>query len=480
MTLTVTDENGNTDQCTATVTVEDNIDPTAICQDITIQLDASGNASISTSDIDNGSADNCGIDNISLDITTFDCTNVGPNTVTLTVTDENGNTDQCTATVTVEDNIDPTAICQDITIQLDASGNASISTSDIDNGSADNCGIDNISLDITTFDCTNVGPNTVTLTVTDENGNTDQCTATVTVEDNIDPTAICQDITIQLDASGNASISTSDIDNGSADNCGIDNISLDITTFDCTNVGPNTVTLTVTDENGNTDQCTATVTVEDNIDPTAICQDITIQLDASGNASISTSDIDNGSADNCGIDNISLDITTFDCTNVGPNTVTLTVTDENGNTDQCTATVTVEDNIDPTAICQDITIQLDASGNASISTSDIDNGSADNCGIDNISLDITTFDCTNVGPNTVTLTVTDENGNTDQCTATVTVEDNIDPTAICQDITIQLDASGNASISTSDIDNGSADNCGIDNISSISPHSIVPTSDQTP
>ncbi|QTN39585.1 hypothetical protein HZ996_10695 [Cryomorphaceae bacterium] len=82
MTLTVTDENGNTDQCTATVTVEDNIDPTAICQDITIQLDASGNASISTSDIDNGSADNCGIDNISLDITTFDCTNVGPNTVT--------------------------------------------------------------------------------------------------------------------------------------------------------------------------------------------------------------------------------------------------------------------------------------------------------------------------------------------------------------------------------------------------------------
>ncbi|QTN39577.1 hypothetical protein HZ996_10730 [Cryomorphaceae bacterium] len=62
----------------------------------------------------------------------------------------------------------------------------------------------------------------------------------------------------------------------------------------------------------------------------------------------------------------------------------------------------------------------------------------------------------------------------------MTVEDNIDPTAICQDITIQLDASGNASISTSDIDNGSADNCGIDNISSISPHSIVPTSDQTP
>ncbi|QTN39563.1 hypothetical protein HZ996_10585 [Cryomorphaceae bacterium] len=78
------------------------------------------------------------------------------------------------------------------------------------------------------------------------------------------------------------------------------------------------------------------------------------------------------------------------------------------------------------------------------------------------------------------VTVTDVNGCKSIASVAVAGVDNIDPTAICQDITIQLDASGNASISTSDIDNGSADNCGIDNISSISPHSIVPTSDQTP
>jgi hypothetical protein len=44
--LTVTDNNGNVSTCSATVTVEDNIAPEALCQNITIQLDASGNASI--------------------------------------------------------------------------------------------------------------------------------------------------------------------------------------------------------------------------------------------------------------------------------------------------------------------------------------------------------------------------------------------------------------------------------------------------
>src|SRR5660397_57351 len=98
----------------------------------------------------------------------------------------------------------------------------------------------------------------------------------------------------------------------------------------------------------------------------------------------------------------------------------------------CTATVTVEDNVDPVAICKAATVQLDASGNGSITTGDIDNGSNDACGIAGLALDITSFDCSNVGPNTVTLTVTDNNSNSSTCTATVTVEDNVDPVAICK------------------------------------------------
>jgi len=426
-TVDITDANDEPASESFNVGFEDNIDPEVITQNITVQLDSNGEANITATQINNGSNDACGIADLSIDKTSFDCDDVGNNTVTLTVTDANGRTDSETAIVTVEDNINPQAITQDITVQLDASGSASITANQIDNGSNDACGIQSRSLDITGFDCNNIGANTVILTVTDNNGNQDSEKAIVTVEDNIDPTAIAQDITIQLDASGNASITANDIDNGSSDNCGIASLSIGETSFDCDDVGNNTVTLTVTDENGNESLVTAVVTVQDNIDPTAIAKDITIQLDASGNASITANDIDNDSSDNCGIAGLSIDKTSFDCDDVGNNIVTLTATDTNGNENSNTATVTVQDNIDPTAIAQDITIQLDASGNASITANDIDNGSSDNCGIAGLSIDKTSFDCDDVGNNTVTFTVTDNNGKASTDTATVKVEDNIKP-----------------------------------------------------
>jgi len=473
VTLTATDAYGNSATCAATVTVQDNIDPTAICQNITVQLDATGNVSISANDVDNGSSDNCAIASMVVSPSSFTCAEEGANTVTLTVTDVNGNASTCTSTVTVENNVNPNVFCQDITVYLDATGNISIIADDVNGGSNASCGLASLTVSPSTFDCANIGANTVTLTATDNSGNVSTCTATVTVLDTLDPTAICQDITIQLDANGNVSINSVDIDGGSFDNCGIASITIDggntTQNFDCSNVGTNTVTLTVTDVNGNVSTCDATVTIEDNIDPTAICQDITVQLSSGGVVTINSVDIDGGSFDNCGIASITVDggntTTSFDCSNVGTNIITLTITDVNGNISTCDATVTVEDNIDPTAICQNITIQLDASGNVSINFADIDGGSFDNCGIASITIDggntTQNFDCSNVGANTITLTVTDVNGNISTCDATVTVEDDIAPTVICQDITIQLDATGTAIITAVQLDGGSFDNCGI-------------------
>ncbi|MBX2827800.1 MAG: T9SS type A sorting domain-containing protein [Flavobacteriaceae bacterium] len=463
VTYMLTDGSGNTSSCSAIVTVVDNIFPTATCQDLIIQLDSNGMASISVNDIDNGSFDNCSIANANIDITNFNCADIGSNAVTLTVTDPSGNTSTCVASVTVEDPIAPNIICQDITVQLDATGIATITAGDIDGGSTDACGIVSTSIDITEFDCNDIGTNPVTLTVVDTNGNISNCVALVTVEDTIAPSTICQDITIQLDTDGMASITVDDIDNGSTDACGIVSTSIDIMDFDCTDVGTNTVTLTVTDIHGNTSTCSATVTVEDTNTTTAICQDITIQLDTNGMASIVADDVDGGSVAACSSANLAIDITDFTCANVGDNTVTLTVTDVNGNTSTCTALVTVEDTIAPTILCQDITVQLDETGIANIAATDIDNGSTDACGIANTTIDITNFDCNDLGENTVTLTATDINGNIASCQATVTVEDRIAPTVQCQDITVQLDENGMVSITADLIDNASSDACGIAN-----------------
>ena len=65
-------------------------------------------------------------------------------------------------------------------------------------------------------------------------------------------------------------------------------------------------------------------------------------------------------------------------------------------TDVSTATattVTIQDVTDPVATAQDITVQLDANGAATITAAQIDNGSSDNCSIASTSLDITSFDC---------------------------------------------------------------------------------------
>jgi len=156
--------------------------------------------------------------------------------------------------------------------------------------------------------------------------------------------------------------------------------------------------------------------------PVAECKVQTIQLDASGNASITPANINNGSSDveTSSVNLIlSLDKSTFDCSDIGANDVVLSVEDEDGNVSTCTSVVTVEDNFDPVSQCKSATIKLDASGSANITTADIDNGSTDNCSIASFVLDQTDF--TTEGDKTVKLTVTDASGNSSSCNANLTV-----------------------------------------------------------
>ena len=464
-TFVVTDASGNTATCSFDVTVTDNEPPVAVCMDITVQLDANGMASITPFDVDGGSNDNCGIASLAVSPSAFDCSNVGTNTVTLTVTDTSGNSSSCTATVTVEDNVPPTAMCvPDFTLPLDATGNASIAPADIDNGSTDACGIASLSISPSTFTCADVGPNMVTLTVTDVNGNVSTCTTVVTVEDVTPPSIACPaDVTTSNDP-GICGATVFFADAIATDECGVMSVvqTMGPPSGSVFPVGTTTIEFTATDVNGNTNTCTFDITVTDDEPPVAVCMDITISLDASGNASITPMDVDGGSTDNCGIASMTVTPSTFTCADVGPNNVVLEVTDTSGNVSSCTAVVTVEDVTPPVAVCQDITVQLDVNGMATITGADVDGGSTDACGVASLSVSPDTFDCSNVGDNVVTLTVTDVNGNTSTCTAIVTVEDNIAPDLVCMDITLELDENGEAVITPDDVILSNTDACGID------------------
>ncbi|MBU1717727.1 MAG: hypothetical protein KKA07_01515, partial [Bacteroidetes bacterium] len=459
--LIVIDSVGLSDTCTATVTVADTTRPTVVCRDMTLFLNAAGTLNLVPGMADDGSSDACGIASMSLDVTSVNCTNVGANTVTLFVTDNNGNSASCQSTFTIKDSIKPTVSCKNLTVYLDATGNATITANDLDNGSTDACGIATLEADVTSFNCSNLGDNTVTLSVTDVNDNVRSCQSTVTVKDTTSPVAVAQDITVYLSGTGTATITGSDIDGGSTDNCSVDVLLATPATFDGSDIGANTVTLTVTDGEGNSKQATATVTVADTTSPTAVCQNITVYLDGSGNASIVAADVDGGSTDNCGSVTLGIDVSAFTCSNIGANTVILTVTDGAANTKTCQATVTVADTTSPTTVCQNLTVYLDGSGNASIVAADVDGGSTDICGSVSLGIDVSAFTCTNIGDNTVTLTATDGQGNSKSCQATVTVIDTVSPVAVCQDISVDVTLSSSATITGGDLDDGSTDACGI-------------------
>jgi hypothetical protein len=251
--------------------VEDNIAPAARCVDVTVELDADGQGTLAVDEVDAGSTDACGIVSRVLSRTAFDCGDVGLNPVTLTLTDSNGNVNTCGAVVDVQDNLPPVMVCQAVTVQLDQYGHGSIGLDDVDGGSWDNCQIASRELSASEFGCGEVGGNEVTLTIRDIHGNVASCTVVVTVEDNVPPVALCRDRVIQLDADGRAAIVPADIDAGSDDACGIAAREVSRGEFGCADVGENAVTLTVTDANANTDACTATVTVEDNVAPVLSC-----------------------------------------------------------------------------------------------------------------------------------------------------------------------------------------------------------------
>ncbi len=459
VTLTATDESGNTAVTTVTITVQDTTAPLLVTKPFTATLSSTGIVSILASDVVASSSDACGIKSTVVSPNAFTCANLGANTVTITVTDNNGNVTTGTAVVTVVDTTKPTISVTNIIVNTNSgctwNGTLALPTT------ADNCSVISVTSDKVPSFAYPIGVTTVNWIVTDAAGNTETVTQTVTVNDVEKPIALANDFTVTLNGAGSTTITAVQVNNNSSDNCGIATTTISKSSFDCTNVGPNTVVLTVTDNSGNVSTVNANVTVQDSTVPVVITKPYTLQLNATGNGSIVVADVNNGSSDACGIKSMTVSPNSFTCANVGANTVTLTVTDINNNVSTGIATVTVEDKVLPVVTTKNITVQLSASGTALIVASDVNNGSNDSCGVKTVTVSPSSFTCANVGANTVTLTVTDNNNNVQTGTATVTVQDKVAPIVIAKDISLNLNAAGTVSITPADVNDGSSDACGI-------------------
>ena len=456
--VTVTDSNSCTAVDSIEIDVQDTIAPTVIAQSITVYLDATGNVTIDTSDVNNGSYDNCAIDTMYLSDEDFTCLDTNSNSVTLFVADINGNIDSATSSVTVLDTITPTLLVNSgFTLYLNATGNAAISIDSVDNGTTDNCEIESLTLSDSLFDCSDTGSFNILFTAMDVSGNTSTDTIAITVLDTILPTVASQNVTVTLDSFGSASIATAMINDGSFDNCSVDTMYLSDTSFDCSSIGGNSVTLYVIDESGNIDSAGAIVTIVDSI-PVELntYSSIDVYLNEFGYLELDSSMFDSASTDNCGIATISLSQDTTWCADIPSTTVLVTATDEYGNISTSNTVVYVLDTVAPNIAAIDTTGYLNTSGQLVITAAMIDSGSTDACGIDSMWLSQSVFTCTDIGVDTIWLYVTDVNGNIDSTQSEITIMDSLSQVDITIDSNLlcfgasngQLTAAASGMIST--------------------------------
>ncbi len=481
ITLVALDASNNSASCTFTLNVQDNIAPTISCPGTqTVVVDSACSAVVPDF---TGSAlfgDNCSAaNNITISQSPAPGSVINTSTtITLTVTDESTNSNSCNFALNLQDNDAPVAACNDVTLQLDAGGSATLSPSDINNVSTDNCtSIGNLALSVSPSNvgCGDVGSQLATLTVADQAGNTDSCSANLTVEDNIAPNAVCQSSsTLYLDASGNAVLSGSLVDAGSSDNCSIQSRTVSDTTFDCTNLGANSVTLTVTDPSGNISTCTAPVTVADSLAPTITdCPSDTTVGNTLSNCSAIVFWNTPSATDNCNLSSLTPSTASGSTFPIGTTAVTYTALDQSSNSTVCTFNVTVVDNELPDLNCpSNVTVNADT-GQCAAAVSWAAPTPTDNCGLDTTFSSRAIGDTFVVGTSTVFYVATDIYNNSDTCSFTVEVIDAEAPEVTCPaNITIPNDSGFCAAlVSWNPI--SATDNCGIDTAMTSVPNNSV-------
>lgn len=356
-------------------------------------------------------------------------------------------TDACSFIIKVVDAQMPTVLVQDVVAYLEVNGQASVNLSQIDIGSSDNCGIASMVLSQSDFNCAHLGSNAVELLVTDVHGNSATATFNVEVIDNTSPVVTYTSGTNYSSQDGivDCTYTGWSINGGGFYTVESDNCSQQFTVVEeeyfngnlistatwsiglggshpwrAWSMGVTTMVITVYDGSGNSSSGTYTQTVIDDEIPVVLTQDIDVYLDASGFASITESMVDAGTYDNCELASLAIDVSNFSCENIGVNVVELVATDIYGLVNSASANVNIIDEVPPVAICKNVSVTL-VDGEAFVTPEMIDDGSNDACGVASLELDVMSFDCSNIGPNLVELTVTDNNGNASTCSATVEV-----------------------------------------------------------
>lgn len=443
--LTAIDEAGNSRTCSFSQQVIDTISPQLTCPaDQTLYMNSSCTATLLDYTGLVSDLENCFFVNpVSIVQSPTNGTSInGIVTITMTGTDESGNDGTCAFTVTPLDTISPTITCP-ANSTVNTNSGCTYVLPDVTASAVvmDNCTPQG-SLIITQSPITgtalNLGINTITITVEDGVGNSENCSFSITVEDQTNPNITCplaQNLAVDSNCSAELIDYTSLV--SISDNCSsVGQLTLTQSPVSGTAVTSNTqITMTVTDEENNVNTCSFFAVVVDDTDPTVTCPstyDIAINSscqylipDLSGQVS---------GSDNCSVfSNMTISQNPMaGSTDGGLTAVLITLTDEQGNNGTCITLITPIDTEAPTITCP--------------SPAPINNGSScdftlpnyastalvlDNCPNYSITQILAPGTVVQPGTHVITLEVMDAGGNIAQCEFSLDINENVAPTISC-------------------------------------------------
>lgn len=461
-TYTAKDGCGNTSTCQISVTVIDDKKPVALCQGlVNVSLQVDGTALIFAESFNNGSYDNCGIDKLEVSrdgdpfdtFVSFDCGDLNQQVkVTLSVTDKSGLVSQCFSYASVKDDVKPAIVCPaPATLPCGANYNNPGQTGIP--SATDNCTVVSTTYsNVVNLNSCGIGTIQRTWKATDQSGNFSTCQQTITIADNTPVTVTFPGDVMSYECGPNTEPGVT----GEPVVTGKDCEQLQITYTDFVFYTAEPACYKLIRNWAIIDWCsyqpndpngigfwghTQVIEVRDTVSPVITCPaNMTVGIDnlqCQMFASVPLPQVTDCSAQ-ISITNNSLYAQSANGSASGvypkgTHTVTYTAEDGCGNSAKCTMKVTIIDTEPPSPVCNNgVSVTIQQSGFVTLTPTMINNGSHDNCSpTSSLILQVSpnTFDCQSIGTKTVTLTVTDQAGNSAFCQTNVVVQDNFN---VCQ------------------------------------------------